>query len=103
MDELNYIEINISDIGNEINMIIDVKGLFVITNQFKKNITKDKINDLLRIIRTWEEFYDYSYQLEPEKYLIRLISNNEEKTLKTNGIKPKNYNEFKMWVGELYE
>ena len=71
MNELNYIEININSLSNELNMIIDVKGLFVITNQFRKNITQEKIDDLLRIIRNWSEFYDYSEELDPEKYLIR--------------------------------
>jgi len=51
---MNSIEISINNIGNNINVFIDIINTKITINNKEKSITKEQIDDLIRIIRAWK-------------------------------------------------
>lgn len=101
---MNSIEIHINNIGNNINILIDVTNNKIIINGQAKNITLEQINELLRIIRTWKSVYNNKTKvIDTETFNI--IINTEEgiDMIKGEGEYPDNYYELKKWIGEFYE
>lgn len=101
MNSINYIEISISNITNQIDIAIDVKHNIYFTKNGKYSITNEKIEELLSIIRTWNNEYDASNMIDSEKFLICIKSREKEEIIKSHGNLPINYDQFKNWVGDL--
>lgn len=101
---MNSIEIFINSIGNKLDILIDTKNNKIMINNKEKNITKEKIDDLLRIIRTWEPIYKKKTNLiDSEKFLIKINTNEGIDIIKGEGNFPENYITFKKWLGEFYD
>lgn len=100
---MNSIEIYINNIGNNTDIYIDTKKHKVIINKKQKDITDEQIDELIRIIRTWDEVYESNTKIiDPEFFLINLNTNEETYTIRGDGGYPSNYHLFKEWIGELH-
>lgn len=100
---VDYVEININNIGINLDILIDVKKNSMIINEKYKDISKEEIEELFRIIRLWDNEYLGSKLIDSEKFTIKIVSNNNIDKIVGNGNYPDNYNVFKKWVGGLYE
>lgn len=101
MGKLDYIEITIFDIYNITKISISIPRLKLTINDKLKDISSDKIEKLLEIIKCWDDNYK-GFMLDIEKYTIKLISKNRIiKVYKGNGKYPYNYNEFKRWISDV--
>lgn len=100
---IDYIEININKIGLVIEILIDVKNNLLTINNKTKEISNEKIYDLLRIIRNWNNYYKKSNLIDNEKFIIKIISQGLTNSFIGDGTYPDNYIEFKNWVGEINE
>lgn len=101
---MNSIEISINNIGNNINVFIDTINNKIIINEKEKSITKEQIDNLIRIIRTWKSVYQNKNNLiDSESFLIKVNTPEGTDTIKGNGEYPENYIAFKHWVGEFYD
>lgn len=103
MSSVQYVEINISNMGYNLNVLLDVQKKQLNLNGIKKEISDDKIDEFFRIIRLWKNEYLQSSTLDSEKFNIKIISNDYEDIIKGNGSYPDNYYEFKKWVGDISE
>lgn len=103
-DKMNRIEIFINNTGNNRNILIDTINHKIKINNQEKEITEEKIYELLRIIRTWKPIYQKPKNLlEAESFLIKINTNESTDTIKGTGAYPENYAEFKHWIGEFYD
>lgn len=101
---MNSIEIYISHIGNNINIYIDTKNYKIRINNKEKNISEEKISELLRIIRTWNNLYEENNkEIDKETFLININTQEGTDSIKGNGGYPENYTAFKEWLGEYDE
>lgn len=103
MNTVRYIKMNINKKGETTEILIDVEKNLLTINNKQKNITKDKINDLFRIIRTWKTTYELPNLLDNLKFVIKIVTDDGIDTIVNNGILPDNYIYFNNWLGELYE
>lgn len=99
---MNSIEINIENINNIINIKIDTINKKININNSEKDITKEKIEALLRIIRTWENVYQNSNLIDAESFEIKINTINETEIIKGKGNYPNDYQLLKEWIGEFY-
>ena len=86
----------------EFNILIDVINKIIILNNKQKEITDEKINELLRIIRTWENSYQSNNIIDGEEFLIKINTDNKTEIIKGKGKYPENYNLLKSWIGDIY-
>lgn len=100
---MNSIEIYINNIGIETNIIINNKNNLITINNKTKEISEEKINDLIRIIRTWKNEYKNKKKIDSETFKIIINSNTETETITGNGDYPDNYNTFKEWIDDINE
>ena len=100
---MNIIEITINNLNEEKNIMIDIINNKIKTNNQIYNITKEKIEDLLRIIRTWHPVYKNKNYLDAESFLIKINDDIGTKIIKGQGEYPDNYQLFKEWISEFYE
>ena len=101
-DSMNSIEISVANIGNNINIFIDVKKYKLIINNKTKDITEEQLSNLIRIIRTWNSNYpSNNNEIDTETFLIRINTDSETDVIKGNGTYPDNYLAFKEWIGEF--
>ena len=99
---MNSIEIYINNIGNNTNIYINVKQHKITINNIEKHITEEKIDELLRIIRTWDSVYENDNNIiDAESFLININTEDGTYTIKGKGSYPKDYILFKEWIGEL--
>lgn len=103
MSSVDYVEININNIGIAIEILLDIKNNLITINKEQKSISDKKIQELFRIIRNWKDFYDVSNFIDNEKFIIKITSGKNIDTIVGNGTYPDNYVEFKKWVGAIYE
>jgi len=73
-----------------------VKDNCAFINGKKKNITKEKIDLLLRIIRTWKPNYTGN-NIDAEEFTITI----NQDVIKGKGDYPDNYYMLKDWLGDL--
>ena len=100
---MNSIEIYINSIGNNLNIYIDTKKNKIKINGQEKEIKEEKKNNLIRIIRTWDNIYkDNNHQIDSETFLININTNEGKDSIKGEGRYPENYSELKDWIGEFY-
>ena len=101
---MNSIEIYINNIGNNLKLYIDTKKNKITINETEKEITIEKIDELIRIIRTWDNIYkDNNHQIDRETFLININTNEGIECIKGEGGYPENYSMLKEWLGEYYE
>ena len=101
---MDSIEITINSIGNDINIFIDTINYKTKINDIEKEISKEKLNELIRIIRVWHPIYqNKSNKPDIETFIIKINTNEGTDIIKGEGDFPNNYIEFKNWIGEFYE
>ena len=101
MNDIDCIEIIIFNTYNITKINISTKKLKVVINDKIRDITIDKINELLEITKYWNTNYQ-GFILDAEKFNIKLIFNNQYiKTYQGNGAYPHNYNDFKRWISDI--
>ena len=101
---MNSVEIQISSIGNYTNIYIDIKNNKTTINNQEKSITSEKIDELLRIIRTWDSIYQNQNNLiDSESFLVKIITNEGIEEIKGSGDYPNNYLSLKEWISDLNE
>ena len=102
MLDIEYIDIEINNMNRELIRIIP-NELKVILPQKEFSITEEKIHDLLRIIRNWDNYQKTNNLLDAEEYKIKIKSKKDIVILQNKGTYPENYNLFKKWMGEIYD
>lgn len=100
---MKNIEITINSLNEEKNMNIDLRNNSVIVNDQIYNITKEKIADLLRIIRTWDSVYKNRNHIDAESFVIKITDDTGTEIIQGQGDYPDDYNLFKEWISEFYE
>lgn len=100
---MNSIEIIIDSKTENIDIYIDVVKETIIINNKEQKITEEKIDDLIRIIRTWDNVYNNSNVIDSETFFIKIDTNNGTEIIKGNGEYPNNYILLKEWISDLDE
>lgn len=99
---IDLIIINIMNLDNSINIKVGIKEKKIIYNNKIMNINDEKINELIRIIRSWHNYSKNMKSIEFEECSINIYSNGKVLNSFTyNGLFPQNYNIFKNLVGEI--
>lgn len=81
--------------------LINVKDLCCIYNNNKiKYITLEKINELLSIIKLWDNEY-LGNIIDGEEFLIEVVNHHEKTIFHGKGKYPVNYDLFKEWIRSL--
>ena len=100
---MNSIEIYINNIGNNLIIYIDIEKNKIKINDREKEITEEKLDNLIRIIRTWNNVYENNNsKIDNETFQININTNEGTDRIKGTGGYPENYSEFKDWIGEFY-
>ncbi len=94
---MKSIEIDITSLNNEQNIFIDITNMQININGSIKKTTKEQINNLLRIIRTWSNCND-SKTMDNQRFNI-IIDDKEVITGSTT--LQDNYIELESWINEL--
>lgn len=98
------IEIQINNMYNNLEIYIDYDNNKIKINNIKKDISRDKIDDLIRIIRTWKSTYENNFNMvDREKFRIKVITDEGIDTFEGNGTYPDNYSLFKDWISDINE
>jgi len=97
------IEIDIYNLGSEINILIDMFGERLIVNNMMKKVTKEQIDELLRIIRDWKNEYGINNKIDGERFLVKIKDGDKIEIIKGEGGYPDNYHLFKEWIRGFYE
>ena len=100
---MNSIEIIIDSKTENIDIYIDVVKETIIINNKEQKITEEKIDDLIRIIRTWDNVYNNSNVIDSESFFIKINTNDGTEIIKGNGEYPDNYILLKEWISDLDE
>ena len=84
-------------------IVIEIKGInhtsLVVENETinnEKEISKEEINNLLRIIRLWKKEYGTGNGLDLEEFYINVDGD----VMHGKGVFPSNYHELKEWVNK---
>ena len=84
-------------------IVIEIKGIncisLVIENDMINNekiVSKEEINNLLRIIRLWKKEYGTSDGLDLEEFYINVDGD----VMHGKGVFPNNYHELKDWINK---
>jgi len=100
---MNSIEIIIDSKTENIDIYIDVVKETIIINNKEQKITEEKIDDLIRIIRTWDNVYNNSNVIDSESFFIKINTNDGTEIIKGNGEYPDNYILLKEWISGFNE
>lgn len=100
---MNSIEIIIDSKTENIDIYIDVVKETIIINNKEQKITEEKIDDLIRIIRTWDNVYNNSNVIDSETFFIKINANQGTEIIKGNGEYPDNYILLKEWISGFNE
>lgn len=100
---MNSIQILIDTITSNIDIYIDILKETIIVNNKEQNITKEKIDDLLRIIRTWNNEYNNPKVIDSETFLIKINMLDGTEIIKGRGDYPDNYLSLKEWISDFDE
>ena len=100
---MNSIEIFINNLCSEMYLYIDTNKKIVRVNNCEKPIDKEEINNLIRIIRNWDNEYKSDKIIDGEQFIIKLNTSKGTEVIKGKGDYPKNYHAFKDLVGRLYD
>lgn len=92
------------DITEKNNLIVILpKQNKLIIEERTKDISDEKIEDLIRIIRTWNKEYFNSKLMDGEKFEITIYSDGKEDTIRGIIGLPNNYEEFSKYIRSLYD
>jgi len=100
---MNSIQIIIDSKTENIDIYIDVVKETIIINNKEQKITEEKIDDLIRIIRTWDNVYNNSNVIDSESFFIKINTNDGTEIIKGNGEYPDNYILLKEWISGFNE
>lgn len=98
---MNSIEIIIDN--KNIDIYIDIVRKIIITNNKEQKITEEKIDELIRIIRTWDNVYNNKNIIDAESFFIKVDTNEGIEIIKGSGEYPDNYILLKEWISDFYE
>ena len=100
---INTIEININSGLNEIfhALIIYPRNICYI-NRKKYILSQEYLEELIRIIRTWENEYGNSKNIDDEEFQIIIKTKKEQEIFHGKGKYPENYICFKDLIGGIY-
>ena len=87
---------------NDIELSIYPKTNKLIRHNEEVNITDEKIDDLIRIIRGWKSNYYSDKGFDGNMFTIEILSNGKLDTIKGIRKLPDNFDEFKKFVRDLY-
>lgn len=100
---MTSIYILIENITSNLEIYIDISKKIITINNKEKQITIEKIDDLIRIIRTWNNEYINPKIIDAESFLIKINTDEGIEIIKGHGDYPNNYNLLKEWISDLYE
>lgn len=100
---MNSIQILIDSITESIDIYIDVLKETIIVNNKEQIIDKEKIDDLVRIIRTWNNEYHNLRVIDSESFLIKVNTKEGTEIIKGSGEYPDNYLSLKEWISDFNE
>lgn len=100
---MNSIEIIIDSKTANVDIYIDLVKETIIVNNKEQKITEEQIDDLVRIIRTWDNVYNNPNVIDAESFFIKIDTNSGTETIKGNGEYPDNYILLKEWISGFNE
>lgn len=100
---MNSIEIIIDSKTSKEEVYIDVLKQTIIINNKEQKITEEKIDDLLRIIRTWKNEYNNQNIIDAESFFIKINTTDGTEIIKGSGEYPKDYILLKEWISGFNE
>ena len=100
---INTIEINIkSGINNIFHALIIYPRKICYINRKKYILSKEYLEELIRIIRTWENEYISNKNIDDEEFQIVIKTENDQEIFHGKGKYPENYACFKDLIGGIY-
>ena len=99
---MKYIEMYFYNSTIEKKILIDIKNKTISFNNVHNIIDDEKIQELIRIIRTWKSQYKTDIINNKENFIIKIISSEGIETITGEGDYPSNYILLKEWLGEYY-
>ena len=100
---IKEIIITITNAGISNNIILFLNDKKAVVDNNTITIDDEKVENLIRIIRTWKNTSLNSNIIDDENYIIKIISNNGEEIIKGKANSTKDYEMFKNWLGDLYD
>ena len=101
MDDIIRIDVDIRGIDMPISFSINPKELKVYFHGEEKDISKDTIAKLLRIVSLWNNMYKGS-NVDGPNYLVKITTSKEVVEYKGMGDYPYNFKEFLDLIGKIY-
>ena len=99
---MKYIEMYFFNSTIENKILINIKNKTISFNNVHNIIDDEKIQELIRIIRTWKSQYKADKINNEEKFIIKIVSLEGIETITGDGNYPSNYILLKEWLGEYY-
>ena len=96
---MDYIKI----VVNERELMISVNNKKMICGNKIKEIDEEKIDELIRILRSWKKEINNTNVVDGDEYVVRIISGDLVDTYNDRLKYPDNYHEFKKWLDDVYE
>ena len=96
---MDYIKI----VVNERELMISVNNKKMISGNKIKEIDEEKIDELIRILRSWKKEINNTNVVDGDEYVVRIISGDLVDEYNDKLKYPDNYHEFKKWLDDVYE
>jgi len=100
---MNSIQIIIDNKTENIDIYIDVLKQTIIVNNKEQRITEEKIDELIRIIRTWDNVYSNPNVIDSETFFIKIDTKEGTEIIKGSGEYPNDYILLKEWISGFNE
>lgn len=88
---------------NDQIILIDYHNDTITINNIVKNITKADVDNLLRIIRLWDNKYINDSIIDGEQFKIEINTNIGTDVIEGKGAYPSNYSSLKAWINDIYD
>lgn len=102
MDYIDKIEIKITNLSQNMELIVIPSTLQVYTKNNTKTITKEWLDDLLNIICKWDYKYIDNSIIDAETYTIKVYTEGTVDEYFGKGKYPRNYIDFINLVRDVY-
>ena len=96
---MDYIKI----VVNKRELMISVRHHQMICRNKIKEIDEEKIDELIRILRSWKKEINNTNVVDGDEYVVRIISGDLVDEYNDKLKYPDNYHEFKKWLDDVYE
>ena len=96
---MDYIKI----VVNERELMISVNNKKMICGNKINEIDEEKIDELIRILRSWKKEINNTNVVDGDEYVVRIISGDLVDEYNDKLKYPDNYHEFKKWLDDVYE